>query len=158
MSKNKEKHILILRPYQIDSDTLKRETILYFHESKMICPPLHKGQYVKYFDPSDGCNVYTHIEKVISKRSIIIVDTVDELNNFSEIHPNYYHDANGSHDLLWHEKQMFSKNDLRGAWKANIFKYVFRYQKKNGVEDLKKAKTYLDRLIQLESENDDKQD
>lgn len=30
---------------------------------------------------------------------------------------------------------------------GNIIKYVMRYQKKNGLEDLKKARTYLDELI-----------
>lgn len=35
---------------------------------------------------------------------------------------------------------------------GNVVKYVARYEHKNGVEDLKKARWYLDRLIQkLES-------
>lgn len=35
---------------------------------------------------------------------------------------------------------------------GNIVKYVWRYKEKNGVEDLKKAKVYLEKLI-LELEN-----
>lgn len=31
-----------------------------------------------------------------------------------------------------------------------ITKYVFRYKNKNGLEDLKKARHYLDKLIELE--------
>jgi len=31
---------------------------------------------------------------------------------------------------------------------GNIIKYVSRYKQKNGLEDLKKAKWYLDRLIE----------
>ena len=34
--------------------------------------------------------------------------------------------------------------------RANVIKYVSRYDKKNGIEDLKKAKQYLDWLIALE--------
>ncbi len=30
---------------------------------------------------------------------------------------------------------------------GNVIKYVSRYKKKNGLEDLKKARWYLDRLI-----------
>ena len=30
---------------------------------------------------------------------------------------------------------------------GNIIKYVWRYKEKNGLEDLKKAKVYLDKLI-----------
>jgi hypothetical protein len=33
---------------------------------------------------------------------------------------------------------------------GNIIKYVTRYKHKNGVEDLIKARDYLDRLIKLE--------
>ena len=37
---------------------------------------------------------------------------------------------------------------------GNIIKYLWRYRYKNGVEDLKKAKWYLERLIQqYEQEN-----
>lgn len=38
----------------------------------------------------------------------------------------------------------------------NIIKYLYRYPKKNGVEDLKKARYYLDELIRWESEHLDK--
>ena len=34
-----------------------------------------------------------------------------------------------------------------------IIKYLWRYRYKNGVEDLKKAKWYLDRLIEITDEN-----
>lgn len=33
---------------------------------------------------------------------------------------------------------------------ANAIKYLWRWKHKNGVEDLKKAKWYIDRLIQTE--------
>ena len=36
---------------------------------------------------------------------------------------------------------------------GNIIKYLWRYRYKNGVEDLKKAKWYLDRLIEITDEN-----
>lgn len=36
---------------------------------------------------------------------------------------------------------------------GNILKYVWRYKSKNGVEDLKKAKWYLEKLIQSGGQN-----
>ena len=40
----------------------------------------------------------------------------------------------------------------------NCFKYLWRWPYKNGLEDLKKARWYLDRLIKkIEEEQDDKQ-
>ena len=35
-------------------------------------------------------------------------------------------------------------------YQHNVLKYVTRYREKNGVEDLKKARWYLDRLIKKE--------
>ena len=39
---------------------------------------------------------------------------------------------------------------------GNIIKYTVRHKNKNGLEDLEKAKTYLDRLIKYEEANNDK--
>ena len=41
-------------------------------------------------------------------------------------------------------------NDLsEGYLQGNILKYVWRYRYKNGVEDLKKAQWYLNKLIEV---------
>jgi hypothetical protein len=37
---------------------------------------------------------------------------------------------------------------------GNVIKYVCRWRKKNGIEDLKKAKHYLELLIAFESKKD----
>ena len=37
---------------------------------------------------------------------------------------------------------------LRAVCQGNLLKYALRWQKKNGVEDLKKARAYIDRLIE----------
>ena len=39
-----------------------------------------------------------------------------------------------------------------GYLEGNVIKYVSRYKEKNGVEDLKKARHYLDKLIELNNE------
>jgi len=41
-------------------------------------------------------------------------------------------------------------DEFRGFLKGNIFKYVARYRAKNGIEDLNKARWYLDRLSSFE--------
>ena len=38
-------------------------------------------------------------------------------------------------------------------FEGNIVKYVTRWKEKNGIEDLKKAKSYLDKLIELNESN-----
>jgi hypothetical protein len=39
-----------------------------------------------------------------------------------------------------------------GFLEGNIIKYVTRFRKKNGVQDLEKARHYLDKLIEVENE------
>lgn len=45
-------------------------------------------------------------------------------------------------------KANMSKEEFRGFLEGNILKYPLRYKHKNGLEDLKKAKTYLTWLIE----------
>lgn len=44
------------------------------------------------------------------------------------------------------------RNNL-GYLEGNIIKYVSRYKDKNGIEDLEKAKHYLEKLIEEEKLN-----
>lgn len=45
------------------------------------------------------------------------------------------------------EAQTAHLSGIRAVCQANLIKYALRWQKKNGVEDLKKARYYIDRLI-----------
>ena len=36
-----------------------------------------------------------------------------------------------------------------GYLEGNVIKYIYRYKKKNGIEDLKKAKVYIEKLISI---------
>lgn len=42
----------------------------------------------------------------------------------------------------------FTQEEYQGFLQGNILKYMIRYKRKNGLEDLKKAKTYLTWLIE----------
>ena len=46
-----------------------------------------------------------------------------------------------------------SVDGLRGAYKYNILKYLERYPRKGGVDDLRKMLVYVNWLIELETEN-----
>jgi hypothetical protein len=62
--------------------------------------------------------------------------------------PAHYH-KNGIDVIAFAELQ-FDKTELKGFCRINILKYVTRYDRKNGVDDLKKASHYLDKLIEME--------
>ena len=63
------------------------------------------------------------------------------------------HGGNHYKDMTIQPIEYTLKNNL-GFCEGNIIKYVSRYKNKNGVEDLKKARHYLDILIEgLEIDN-----
>ncbi len=57
----------------------------------------------------------------------------------------------GNHykDFAIQPVEFIIKNRL-GFCEGNVIKYVCRHRKKNGIEDLKKAKHYLELLAELE--------
>ncbi len=63
--------------------------------------------------------------------------------------PSYYQ-QNGQ-DLIDHLSDIFNADMFVGFMTGNIFKYLTRWQQKNGIEDLKKAQVYLNRLIEFEN-------
>jgi hypothetical protein len=61
------------------------------------------------------------------------------------IHPNHYNKGVEMWDYAYTHKLDF--------FEGNIVKYITRWKDKNGVEDLKKARQYLDKLIELNESN-----
>ena len=53
------------------------------------------------------------------------------------------------------EDDLLTYEEVRGFYKANIYKYTHRYKQKNGIEDLKKVKVYVDQLIKLEEKHNE---
>ncbi len=60
-------------------------------------------------------------------------------------HPSHY--TQGSIECIDAIEASMEPAEFRGAMKANIIKYLWRYKHKNGLEDLKKARFYLERMI-----------
>lgn len=74
-------------------------------------------------------------------------------DSFKPLKPDYY--ASNGKDLFDRfEEGLMLADEIRGFYKGNIFKYITRYQDKNGVEDLQKASTYLNRLIAFETKDE----
>jgi len=60
------------------------------------------------------------------------------------MNPDYYK-SNGKDLFTRFEEGLLTTEEYRGFLKGNIFKYVTRYQDKNGQEDLVKAETYMEK-------------
>lgn len=57
----------------------------------------------------------------------------------------------GEHYSLPIQPVEYIKKNKLDFFEGNVIKYVTRHKRKNGVEDLKKARYYLDKLIEQES-------
>lgn len=62
---------------------------------------------------------------------------------------NNYYQIDKDHDLN-SLLEMGLIKDAASFYEGNIFKYVYRHRNKNGLEDLKKARNYLNLLMELE--------
>jgi len=62
-------------------------------------------------------------------------------------HPKHYNDKK-MECWDWMELGM-SKEEYKGFLLGNVYKYLYRYNSKNGKEDLDKAKNYIDKMVEV---------
>lgn len=65
--------------------------------------------------------------------------------------PNHYVTDKGFEVFDVQEAFIHELKGMAASYWCNVVKYILRFQRKNGVEDLKKARYYLDKLIEEES-------
>ena len=73
-------------------------------------------------------------------------------NDDNIISPNHYASDKGFEVFDVQEAFIHELKGMAASYWCNIVKYILRFQRKNGVEDLKKAKYYLEKLIEEEAE------
>ena len=83
-----------------------------------------------------------------------LMEKIDEENNNNIISPNHYASDKGFEVFDVQEAFIHELKGMSASYWCNIVKYILRFQKKNGVEDLKKAKYYLEKLIEAETDNE----
>lgn len=65
-------------------------------------------------------------------------------------HPEHY--TAGSVECIDAIKAQMTREEFLGYLRGNVVKYLWRYRHKGGVESLKKAQWYLDKLISEQGE------
>ncbi|MFK5676048.1 DUF3310 domain-containing protein [Ligilactobacillus sp. LYQ60] len=73
----------------------------------------------------------------------------------AELQPDYYKGKDGNDLFDRFEHGLLTPDEVAGFYKGNVIKYLTRFKKKNGLEDLKKARVYLTRLIDFEDVKED---
>lgn len=69
------------------------------------------------------------------------------LSEFKDVANQEHYVSNGIEPIELMRKN-FSPEEFQGFLQGNVLKYMLRYKKKNGLEDLKKAQVYLGWLIE----------
>ena len=84
----------------------------------------------------------------------LTVDYSKPVSNDVVNHPSHYQSDSGLEVIDVIEAFTADLQGIEAVCTANALKYVCRWKKKNGLEDLKKAQWYLNRLITtIEKEN-----
>ena len=65
--------------------------------------------------------------------------------------PKHYKMNEGDIECIDYIKDILTDEELIGYYRGNVAKYLHRWRYKNGLEDLKKARWYLEALIQNQS-------
>ena len=84
-------------------------------------------------------------EAVRFDRDGMLVKNHDAINS-----PDHY--KSGAIECIDAIRAQLSEEEMRGYYRGNIAKYMWRYRNKNKVEDLMKAEVYLEWLMTLERE------
>lgn len=115
-------------------------------------PPYTRDEWKKLYDGTKDVEIKFHIDDIDAKEDEIcgskklpFEESHDSVN-----HPNHYQGENGMEalDVIY----AFTKGlDGGEAFCAgNAIKYILRWHKKNGIEDLEKARWYISQLIGFE--------
>lgn len=67
-------------------------------------------------------------------------------------HPSHY--ESGKFECIEVMLETQGKDAVMDFCLCNAFKYLYRHNRKNGTEDIKKAKWYIDKYLELEGETD----
>ena len=93
---------------------------------------------------NDGKNWYNFMKELKENRK----KRVTTESNDNIISPSHYASNKGFEVFDVQEAFIHELKGMSASYWCNVVKYILRFQRKNGVEDLKKAKYYLEKLIE----------
>jgi len=88
----------------------------------------------------DAIITYNEVQQMAAKEAMEAFDSVNR--------PAHY--ASGDIECIDAIRAQMSKEEYQGYLRGNVVKYMWRWRDKGGVESLRKARWYLDKLIASE--------
>jgi hypothetical protein len=86
---------------------------------------------------------------------MLLLKTTTNSKMTDAINPQHY--QKGGVECIDAIEASMTEEAFKGFLKGNCIKYLYRYENKNGAEDLKKAQWYLSRLLTVLDNNQDKE-
>ena len=86
-----------------------------------------------------------------AKERFEMKNPVDEYEPDLVNHPSHY--ETGKFECIDVMEEALGRDVVKGFCIGNAFKYLYRAKRKNGLEDLKKARWYLNKVISMEDED-----
>lgn len=124
-----------------------------------------KGDYIKHVGTG-----FVYLITEIQRDKVVLKNVVTERNIVEPIevcnreytlykkgdninHPAHY--KGDGIECIDAMEAAFGSNAVRNFCICNAYKYIWRYQRKNGTEDIKKARWYLNKYIELKEKQED---
>lgn len=90
--------------------------------------------------------------QILELKDKIMPDTQNDITKLVEsldinVHPEHY--AYSKYECIDVLKDILGEEGFKEFCRGNVFKYLWRYNHKNGKEDLLKAKYYLEKLVEV---------
>lgn len=138
------------------------DVINFYNEVGMPYTIYRKFKYLNTFVINSIIEGYAYIiesesEAIEKVYSLIKITDNEEI---SDIKPDYYTFRGLPCDKI---QELFANHNMNRPkvmeyYEGNVIKYLYRYCKKNGIEDLRKARTYISFLISLLTTADERED
>ena len=98
------------------------------------------------FSGGDMCDFYEWSDDKLAIAYDHVYKNMDENVPDMVNHPQHYTQG-GIECIDALKAATVGKRGIEAVCVANVIKYLWRYEEKNGIEDVKKARWYIDRLI-----------
>lgn len=123
-----------------------------FKKNRLTIGEVYEIVSVKYSQDIDATYVYLKNDTTayVESRFEKVTKESEELENTTRYKTN-----SGKQLFDIFEDDLLTYEQVTGFYLGNTIKYLKRYKQKNGVEDLKKVKVYVDQLIKLEEKQDE---
>lgn len=99
-------------------------------------------------------NAYYYVKAKGARKLITLAEEQDKTFCDNVNHPNHYQTKNGIEVIDVIEAFIADLQGIVAFDIGNALKYLCRWKHKGGVEDLKKAKWYIDHAIEMESKDE----